>query len=110
MSELLGDCRRVQRLRRPPRQPRRHALGSVARAAREVAGVQAADGLEFPVGVLVGKRFNYDFNAWTYKFGVRSGVRFEETPTLLRAFSGLAKGYADLLAMDRSTGLAQGPG
>ena len=38
------------------------------------------------------------------------GVRFEETPVLLRPFSGVAKGYADFLAMDRSTGLAQGPG
>ena len=39
---LLGDRRRVQRHRRASRQPRRHADGRVARAAREAAGLQAA--------------------------------------------------------------------
>jgi predicted dithiol-disulfide oxidoreductase (DUF899 family) len=36
---LLGDRRRVQRHRRSPGEPRRHALGGVAGAARETAGV-----------------------------------------------------------------------
>ena len=53
---LLGDRGRLQRLRRPPRQPRRHALRGVAGAAGEAAGVQAADGLELPVGVVVRQR------------------------------------------------------
>ena len=33
-----------------------HAVGGVARAAREAAGVQAADGLDVPVGVVVRQR------------------------------------------------------
>ena len=56
VSVLLGDRGRVQRLRRPPGEPRRHALGGVARAAREAAGVQAADGLDVSLGVLVRQR------------------------------------------------------
>ena len=56
LSVLLGDRGRVQRLRRPPGQPRRHALGGVAGAAREAAGVQAADGLDVSLGVLVRQR------------------------------------------------------
>ena len=50
---LLGNRGRVQRVRRPPREPRRHADGGVAGAAREAAGVQAPDGVDVPVGVLV---------------------------------------------------------
>jgi hypothetical protein len=49
---LLGDRGRVRWLRRPPGQPRRHAVGSVAGAAREAAGVQAADGLDVSLGVI----------------------------------------------------------
>jgi hypothetical protein len=52
VSVLLGDRGRVRRLRRPPGEPRRHAFGGVAGASREAAGVQAADGLELPLGVL----------------------------------------------------------
>ena len=53
---LLGDRRRLQRHRRASRQPRRDALGGVARAAREAAGVQAADGLDLPLGVVARQR------------------------------------------------------
>ena len=56
LSVLLGDRGRVQRLRRPPGEPRRHACGGVAGAAREAAGVQAADGLDVSLGVLVRQR------------------------------------------------------
>src|SRR5439155_820856 len=49
VSVLLGDRGRVRRLRRPPGEPRRHACGGVAGAARQAAGVQAADrGGRFP--------------------------------------------------------------
>jgi Bacterial protein of unknown function (DUF899) len=47
---------RVRRLRRPPGEPRRHAFGGVAGASRESAGVQAADGLDLSLGVLVRQR------------------------------------------------------
>ena len=56
LSVLLGDRGRVQRLRRPPGEPRRHAFGGVAGAAREAAGVQAADGVDVSLGVLVRQR------------------------------------------------------
>src|SRR5439155_415325 len=56
VSALLGDRGRVRRLRRPPGQPRRHAFGGVAGAAREGAGVQAADGVDVSLGVLVRQR------------------------------------------------------
>ena len=56
LSGLLGDRGRLQRLRRPPGQPRRHALGGVPGAAREAAGVQTADGLDVSLGVLVRQR------------------------------------------------------
>ena len=52
MPGLLVDRRRLQRLRRPPREPRRDARRGVAGAAREAPGVQAADGLELPMGVV----------------------------------------------------------
>src|SRR5437867_9049829 len=53
---LLGDRGRVQRLCRPPGQPRRHAFGGVAGAAREASGVQAADGVDVSLGVLARQR------------------------------------------------------
>ena len=52
LSILLDDRGWLQRLRRSSGEPRRHAFGGVARAAREAAGVQAADGLDFSLGVL----------------------------------------------------------
>ncbi len=56
LSVLLGDRGRVRRLRRPPGEPRRHAFGGVAGAAREAAGVQAADGVDVSLGVLARQR------------------------------------------------------
>ena len=38
------------------------ALGGVARAARQVAGLQAADGLDVPLGLLVRRRFQLRFS------------------------------------------------
>ena len=48
---LLGDRGRLQRLRRSSRQPRRDALGGIARAARQAAGFQATDGMDVSLGV-----------------------------------------------------------
>ena len=56
LSVLLGDRRRLQRLRRPSREPRRHALGGVAGAARQAAGLQAADGVDVSLGVVARQR------------------------------------------------------
>ena len=56
MPVLLGDRGRLQRLRRPPGEPRRDAVGGVPGAAREAAGVQAADGVDVSLGVVVRQR------------------------------------------------------
>src|SRR5579875_4117830 len=45
---LLDDRRRLQRIRRAPREPRRDAVGCVAGATRKAAGIQEAHGLEIP--------------------------------------------------------------
>ena len=52
VSVVLGDRGRVRRHRRPSGEPRRHAFGGVAGAAREAACVQAADGMDVSLGVL----------------------------------------------------------
>jgi hypothetical protein len=56
VSVLLGDRGRVRRVRDTPGEPRRDAMGGVAGAAREAAGVQAADGVDIPVGVRARQR------------------------------------------------------
>ncbi len=53
---------------------RRHALRGVAGSARETAGVQAADGLELPLGVFVRQDLNYDFGTSITEEQQRSGV------------------------------------
>ena len=59
---LLGDRRRLQRLRGPPRQPRRHALrgiaGSARQAARRTSGGWAGASRGRP---RYGSDFNFDF-------------------------------------------------
>ena len=45
-----------------PGAPRRHAGGRLARTAGQAAGVQAADGLELPLGLIAAGDFNFDFN------------------------------------------------
>ena len=53
---VLGDRRRLQRLRRPPGAPRRRADRGVARSDRRAAGLQAAHGLDLPLGLVAGQR------------------------------------------------------
>src|SRR5262249_41450993 len=53
MPVVLEHRRRVRGLRCPPCESRRHTVGGVASASRETAGVQAADGLELSLGVVV---------------------------------------------------------
>src|SRR5207245_1051969 len=56
LGDMPADCRRVQRVRRAPGEPRRHADGGLARAAHEDPAVQAADGMDVPLGVLGRRR------------------------------------------------------
>src|SRR5207245_810682 len=90
VSVLLGDRRRVRRLRRPPGQPRRHAFGGVAGSARETAGIQAADGLELPLGVLA--RRGLDGLCGTYQWLDRAPKGRNETGVWWRRHDEYNKG------------------
>src|SRR4051812_1985231 len=57
MSVLLGDRGRIQRILDAPRASRRNALGRIAGATREVAGVQTTDGMDISLGLVVRRRF-----------------------------------------------------
>ena len=74
LSGLLGDRGRLQRVRRPPGQPRRDALGGVARSAGEAARVQAADGVELPVGVVIRQRLQLRLPGRLHDEQQQSGV------------------------------------
>ena len=60
---LLGDRRRVRRVRGGPREPRRHVDGGFAGAAREAPGVQRRMGWTFPWSSSFGGDFNGDYSA-----------------------------------------------
>ena len=80
VSVLLGDRGRVRRLRRPPGEPRRHALGGVARAAREAAGVQAADGVDVSLGVLARQRLQLRLQRLVHRGATARGGRRIQLP------------------------------
>src|SRR6267142_4736104 len=56
LRDVLDDRGRVQWICHSSGQPRRHTFSGVAGAAREAAGVQAADGMDLSLGVLAGRR------------------------------------------------------
>ena len=84
LSVLLGDRGRLQRVRRAPGQPRRHAVGGVARAAREAAGVQAADGLDVPWASSFGSDFNSDFSVSVHRGAAARGGHRIQLPARAR--------------------------
>jgi len=63
LSVVLGDRRRLQRFLRPLGEPRRDALGRLPCAARQAPGLQAAHGLDVPLGVGFRQRFQLGFQA-----------------------------------------------
>src|SRR6266851_5701415 len=67
-------------LRCPARQPRRHPLRGVAGSAREAAGVQAADGLELPVGLVAAQRLQLRPPRLAHHRGVAVGSRRVQLP------------------------------
>ena len=79
VSVLLGDRGRLQRVRRAPGQPRRDAVGGVAGAAREAAGVQAADGLDVSVGVLARRRLQLRLQGLGHRAATARGDRSNTT-------------------------------
>ena len=81
VSVLLGDRGRVRRLRRPPGEPRRHAFGGVARAAREAAGVQAADGVDVSLGVLARQRLQLRLQRLVHRGATARGGRRIQLPS-----------------------------
>ena len=80
VSVLLGDRGRVRPLRRPPGQPRRHAFGGVAGAARQAAGVQAADGVDVSLGVLVRQRLQLRLQRLNHRGATARGGRRIQLP------------------------------
>ena len=77
---LLVDRRRVRRLRRPPGEPRRHADGGVAGAAAEAAGLQDADGVAVPVGVIVRRRLQRRLQRSDHRGAAAHGRRRIQLP------------------------------
>jgi Bacterial protein of unknown function (DUF899) len=61
LPDLLRRGRYLRRRRRPLEPARRHVPLRLARAAREARGLQAADGLELPLGLDGGKRVQLRF-------------------------------------------------
>ena len=80
VSVLLGDRGRLRRLGHPPRESPRHALRGVAGSARETAGVQTADGLELPLGVVVRQRFQLRLPGVAHQGAVAVRIRRRELP------------------------------
>ena len=114
---LLGDRGRLQRLRCSPRPSRRHALCGVAGSARETAGVQAADGLELPLGVFVRQRLQLRLPGGGYQGGVGVGSRRVQLPhrTDFRPpagqdSSGLDEFASSIVGTDWATYRREGPG
>ena len=64
----------------PPGQPRRDALGGVAGAAREAAGVQAADGLDVSLGVLARQRLQLRLQRLVHRGATARGGRRIQLP------------------------------
>jgi hypothetical protein len=73
LSVLLDDRGRFQRVRGSPRQSRRDAVGGLARAVREVAGIQTENGLDLSWASSLDSDFNIDFNVWFSEEQQREG-------------------------------------
>ena len=76
VSVLLGDRGRLRRLCRAPGEPRRHADRDLEGPLREAASVQAADGVEFPVGLVVLKRLQPGFRRVVHRGTARQGAEY----------------------------------
>ena len=114
---LLGDRGRLQRLRRPPRESRRHALRGVAGSARESAGVQAADGLELPLGVFVRQRLQLRLPGGVHQgaVGVRERIEYnfraaDFRPPAGQDSSGLDEWASGVVGTDWEAYRREGPG
>src|SRR5712692_5533145 len=78
VCDLLDDRRRVRRLRRAPGEPRRHAFGGIAGAAREAADVQAADGVDISLGLLARRRLQLRLQRFVHRGATaRGGYRIQ---------------------------------
>ena len=74
-----------------PGPPRRHALGGVAGAAREAAGVQAADGVDVSLGVLVRRRLQPRLQRLVHRGATARGRHRIQLPARGRAMVGEAR-------------------
>ena len=66
--------------RRPSGEPRRHAFGGVAGAAREAASVQAADGVDVSLGVLARQRLQLRLQHLLHRGATARGGRRIQLP------------------------------
>src|SRR5207247_2884347 len=93
-------------------QPRRHALGGVAGAAREAAGIQAADGVDVSLGVLVRRRLQLRLQRWIHRGATaREGHRIQLPPR--GALAGRQRGavvFAAMTGTDAATYARERPG
>jgi hypothetical protein len=108
MSVLLGNRGWLRRLRRPPRESRRHALRGVAGSARETAGVQAANGLELPLGVVVRQRLQLRLQHGAHQGAAAVGSRRLQLPRDRRGPTGGRRGESGVRPdrVERRNGLA----
>ena len=92
------------------------AMTAVSRAARQAAGLQAADGLELPVGVSLGGDFNFDFNASYTEDQQREGVveynyrSLDVKPVLEAGDEGPVAEFAAMVGTDVATYTREAPG
>ena len=63
-----------------PGEPRRHAFGGVACAAREAAGVQAADGMDVSLGVIARQRLQLRLQRLVHPGATARGGRRIQLP------------------------------
>ena len=70
---LLGDCGWLQRIRRPPGQPRRHPIGVSRAPLAKLQAYKRRMGWTFPWASSLGSDFNFDFNVWFTDVQQREG-------------------------------------
>ena len=90
---VLGDRRRLQRLRGPPRAPRRRADRRLTRPARRARGLPATDGLDVSLGIVTRQRLQLRFQHLVHRGGISARGR-STTTTARRTRPGSASGVA----------------
>ena len=77
---VLGDRGRIQRLRRSSREPRRDAVGNLARALQKLQAFKRRMGWSFPWASSFGSDFNNDFDVAVHAGAAARGNRRIQLP------------------------------